>query len=117
MTFPVTKIKTRDAYGVTFSSPEDSDLTIRFKTNMSKKSVGGKMLTNSLSEVIYNDVNPVTVGTETVNDALSVRVRISGSTLSSDRISEVLSDIAGHLVTWDGEDVFIGFEPQTPPGA
>lgn len=116
MAFPVTKLKTSDPLGVTYSAPTEPDLTVRFKTVQSQKNVGGKTLTNFAHEIIINDANPVTVGSDTVNDQVSVRIRISGANESRARISEILAELAAKLVTWDGEDVFIGFEPVTAPG-
>lgn len=117
MAFPATKIKTRDAYGVTYSAPTDPELSVRFKTNVSTKSIGGVTLQNYLSELIINDLNEVAVGGSTANDPVSVRLRISGALESRARVAEMLAELALHLNTWESEDVFIGFEPNTAPGS
>lgn len=116
MALEVTAVKTRDMYGSTFAASTKPDLTVRFKTTSGLKSVSGVKLTNYLSELIYNDPNAVTIGADTVNDPVSVRLRISGSIESRARISEILVDIAANLVAWDGQDAFVGFEPTTVPG-
>lgn len=116
MTFPVTQVKTRDAYGLTYAAPSDPDYTVRFKTNISNKVLGGTQVPNYLNEIIVNDMNPITVGTGLVNDPISVRLRTSGTLLSRVRIAEVLTELANKLVTWETENVFLGFEPTTLPG-
>lgn len=116
MTFPVTQVKTRDAYGLTYASPSDPDFTIRFKTNVSNKVLGGSQIPNYLNEIIVNDMNSVTIGSGDVNDPVSVRVRTSGTLLSRTKIAEILTELADKLVTWEAENVFIGFEPTTLPG-
>jgi hypothetical protein len=117
MTFPVTKIKTRDSFGVTYSAPTDPELTVRFKTAVSSKSIGGISLQNYLSEIIMNDLHTVTVGSSTANDPISVRLRISGALESRTRVAEMLTELASRIATWESEDVFIGFEPTTAPGS
>lgn len=116
MTFPVTKVKTRDAYGLTYAAPSDPDFTVRFKTNVNNKVLGGVQVPNYLNEIIINDMNPVDVGSGTVNDPISIRVRTSGSLYSRTRIAEALIELAAKIPTWETEDVFIGFEPVTLPG-
>lgn len=116
MTFPVTKVKTRDQYGVTFSAPTEPGLTVRFKTTSSQKSIDGQSMVNHVSEVIVNDLNNVTVSGESVNDPISVRLRISGSVHSRARLTTILTELADRITTWDSEDAYIGFEPSTVPG-
>lgn len=117
MTFPVTQVKTRDAYGLTYAAPSEPDFTVRFKTNVSSKVLGGSQVQNYMTEIIVNDLNPVTVGSGTVNDPISVRLKTSGALESRVRIAEVLTELAAKITTWESENVFIGFEPTTPPGS
>jgi len=116
MTFPVTQLKNRDAQGVTFSAPSSPSLTVRFKTNVSGKVLSGHAVPNYLHEVIMNNLVPITVGSDSVNDPVSVRLRISGTLQSRTAISELLTELAARIATWDSENVYIGFEPSTAPG-
>jgi hypothetical protein len=109
-------IKTRDASGVTFASPSKPDLTVRFKTTQGIKSLGGVTVSNYLTEVIYNDLNPISIGSDTVNDPVSVRIRVSAGLASASRLSEIFTDIATNLAYWDTENAFKGFTPSTVPG-
>lgn len=111
----LTQLLNHNANGVTYANPADPDYTVRFKTTSSKKTVAGSILQNSVSEIIVNDSHNITVGSNSVTDNLSVRVRISGSLESRARLSEILASLAGQITTWDSENVFIGFEPTTVP--
>jgi len=48
-------------------------------------------------------------------DAVSVRIRTSGSPLSENSIGLMISALATLVPTWASEHVFIGFNPTTPP--
>lgn len=111
-----TKVFCRDATGVTFSDPSSvSGFSVRFKTASARKTIDGLLLQNSMTEIIVADTNQVTVGAKTVNDPLSIRVRVSGAVNSAARVKAILASIAGQLPTWGNEDVFLGFEPVTVP--
>jgi hypothetical protein len=109
-------IKTRDAMGVTFASPSKPDLTVRFKTTSGVKSLGGVTVSNYLTEIIYNDLNAISIGSDTVNDPVSVRLRVSAGLSSASRLSEIFADIAINLAHWESENAFKGFTPSTAPG-
>lgn len=109
------KVYSRQTNGVLFCDPLASDFTVRFKTTSAPKVVDGIRLTNVIREITSNDKNIVTVGDSTAGDACSVRIRTSGSTLSVPRLVQMLKDITAKVETWDGEDVFAGFDPVTPP--
>lgn len=110
-----TQVLTRDAYGVTYADPTNPDFSVRFKTTRSAKGLNGVNVDNYLTEVIVNDSNEITIGSTTANDLLSVRVRVSGSIESHDRVKEILTSIASQLDTWGSENVYLGFEPGTAP--
>ncbi len=112
---PNTQVLTRDAYGVTFADPASPDFTVRFKTSRSLKNLNGVSVDNYLCEIIVNDSNEVTLGSVTANDALSVRIRVSGSIESMDRLADILAAICGQTATWISENVLKGFEPSTVP--
>lgn len=110
-----TQVLTRDANGVTFANPADPDYRVRFKTTTSNKSLNGVSVPNYITEIIVNDTVGVTVGTISANDAVAVRVRVSGSIASIDRRKAILKSIAGQLSAWADENVLSGFEPVTAP--
>jgi hypothetical protein len=101
--------------GVTYADPLDPDFTVRFKTNSSGKSLNGLQTTNYATEIIVNDVHGITINGIGANDALSIRVRVSGSVASVDRLAEMLGAVASQLSTWASENVLVGFQPSTLP--
>jgi len=112
MTFQVQKT---DASGITLADPADPDLTVRFKFGKQQKVISGLSATNVVSEIIYNDLNTVTIGEESAVDAVSVRLRTSGAFESMARVSELLLSLAAQISTWNAEAVFKGFPPTTKP--
>lgn len=104
-----------DKTGSTFADPLDPDYTVRFKTNKTVKRVDGVSLDNYRSEIIINDLYPVTAGSSTVKDTISIRISVSGSDLSRDRQDEILNQLCAQVPTWSGENVFLGFRPVTVP--
>lgn len=111
----ITQLLSHDATGVTFADPIEPDFTVRFKTTRNTKSLNGVSVDNYLHEIIVNDTNPVTIGNTSANDALSVRVRISGSVNSQARLKEIVKSLAGQLPSWADENAMVGFEPVTLP--
>lgn len=110
-----TQVLTRDAYGVTYADPTDPDFTVRFKTTRAVKGLNGVNVDNYLTEIIANDNHTVTLGSVTAADPLSVRIRVSGSIESMDRLALILNSIAGQASTWVTENALLGFEPSTVP--
>lgn len=111
-----TKVFSRDSAGVTYSDPLSvTGFSVRFKTASARKTIDGLLLQNSATEIIIQDTNPVTVGDKTVNDPLSIRIRVSGAINSATRVKAILLAAAGQLPTWATEDVFLGYEPTTVP--
>lgn len=101
--------------GVTFCDPARPDFVVRFKTTSAQKVIDGMKVQNYITEITANDNNVVTVGTVNASDALSVRMRASGSLLSIPRLKQMLLDLAGNLDAWGDENVLIGFKPTTAP--
>jgi len=101
--------------GVTYALPEDPDCTVRFKTSSSPKTLDGKRVTNFVTEIMMNDLHPLTIGDDSVNDALSVRLRVSGSAESMDRLEEMVANLSSNLSDWMSENVLLGFRPTTAP--
>lgn len=101
--------------GVTYADSSDPDFTVRFKTTTSGKSLNGVQTTNYATEIIANDSHPVSINGVAAVDALSVRIRASGSIQSMSRLADILSGLAAKVPSWSSENVFVGFQPTTPP--
>lgn len=104
-----------DATGVTYAESTDPDYTVRFKNSHSNKSLSGINVQNNVTEIIINDLNDVTLGSDTVPEALSIRIKVSGSYQNKARKDALLSAVAAQLPIWASENVFEGFEPSTVP--
>jgi len=101
--------------GIVYASPTKPDLTCRFKFTNSIKTLNGVSVSNNLREIIYNDNNPVVIGDVSANEAISVRIRVSGSVHSSARVRQLLLSFAAQTAAWEGQHVFAGFQPTTLP--
>jgi len=101
--------------GVVYTDPAKMDLTVRFRNTSSKKTLNGVPVQNSMSEIIINDGNAVTVGGVAAVDAVSVRLRVSGALESSARITTLIIALASQMSTWNAEKCFQGFRPSTAP--
>lgn len=110
-----TQLYRRDATGITFSSPLAPEFSVRFKTSKKSKTLDGLKTENVATEIIVNDKNTISKDNATSDDLVSVRVRISGSVLSHDRLKTVVAGVAAQLSVWAEENVILGFEPTTPP--
>lgn len=106
---------TQDAFGVTYADPLDPDFTIRFKNTRATKNLNGVSTTNYVLELIVNDEEPVTINGVNANDALSVRLRVSGCFEATGRKVQILKSIGTQLLNWADENVLVGFEPTTTP--
>lgn len=104
-----------DATGKTYADPTDPDSTCRFKQTSAKKSLDGHSVTNQVTEVIYNELNEITIGSSTVSDPISVRVKVSASHHSEARVKEIISAFSGDSATWSTDGVWVGFTPTNPP--
>jgi len=102
--------------GVIYADPALPTLTSRFRNTTSNKTLNGVNVVNYLTEIIVNDQNEITVATGvTANDAVSVRLRVSGAAGSAARKAVLLHALADQINTWAGEHVFEGFNPTTAP--
>lgn len=108
-------VKSADNAGITYANPTKPDLTVRFKSSTNQKVLNGVSTANYSVEVIVNDNNSITVGGVAALDALSVRLRVSGSLASKNRLRQLLVSAAAQLGTWETENVFQGFRPTTAP--
>lgn len=112
MTFKVQKTENT---GIVYANPADPDNTVRLKHANQAKSLNGVSVTNQVTEVIVNDSADITVGGVNAVDALSIRVRISGSLQATARKKALLIALMSTLTTWSEEDVLKGFNPSSVP--
>lgn len=108
-------VKSRENNGVTYADPAKPDMTIRFRSSTIQKSLNGIQMPNYAVEIIANDNNSITVGSETCLDPISVRLRVSGAIQSKGRLRDIITSIAAQLGTWETENVMQGFAPTTAP--
>lgn len=108
-------VKSQDNAGVTYADPAKPDNTVRFRFSSTVKALNGVTVPNFATEIIVNDNNAVTIGDVSAQDALSIRVRVSGSLSSKTRLRNLLTSIAAQLGTWETENVMQGFRPATAP--
>lgn len=109
-----TKIQKIENTGVVYADPSDPGLSVRFKQTDQGKSLSGVPVTNHVTEIIINDDNTVAIGGQNAIDAVSVRIRVSGTAHSKARIRQLLA-IAAQSQQWSDEDVFQGYRPVTAP--
>lgn len=102
-----------DQFGVTYANPQDPDFQIRFKTTSARKSVDGISMQNYVSEVIITDNHKKDATAP--NEALSVRLRTSGSTENKDRLYKLIKFLAQNLDQFETDSVFYGFRPSVAP--
>lgn len=112
MTFKVQKTENT---GIVYAEPSDPDNTVRVKHSAQTKSLNGVQVTNQVTEVIVNDNFGITIGDTTAVDALSIRVRVSGSLQATARKKALLTALLASLANWQDEDVLSGFNPTTVP--
>lgn len=108
-------VKSQDSSGITYADPAKPDCTVRFRQSTVQKTLNGVQLPNYSADIIANDNNAITVGDVTAYDALSVRIRVSGSLLSKARLRDILTSLAAQMPTWETENVMQGFRPSTAP--
>jgi hypothetical protein len=109
------KVQKTENTGVVYAEPTDPDQTVRVKHAAQVKSLNNLQVTNQVTEVIVNDNYGVTIGDATAVDALSIRVRISGSLQATARKKALLMALLTTLDNWADEDVLSGFNPTTVP--
>jgi len=108
-------VKTQDSSGVTYADPASPASTCRFRFGTTSKVLNGISVANNASEIIINDNNAVTINGASALDALSIRIRVSGSQYSKTRLRNLLVSAAAQLAQWETENVFQGFRPTTAP--
>lgn len=108
-------VKSQENAGVTYADPAKPDTTVRFRFSSTVKQLNGVSVPNYATEIIVNDNNSITVGSVSAQDALSIRIRVSGTLLSKTRLRQLLTSAATQLGTWETENVMQGFRPATAP--
>lgn len=108
-------VKSQDNSGVTYADPAKPDCSIRFRSTTVQKTLNGQAVPNLATEIIVNDNNSVTIGGASAVDALSIRVRVSGTLESKTRLRNLLVSLAAQLGDWETENVMQGFRPTTAP--
>lgn len=108
-------VKSQDSTGITYADPAKPDMTVRFRFNTINKTLNGVVCPNYSTEIIANDNNSITVGGQAALDALSVRIRVSGTLASKARLRDILTSLAAQAATWETENVMQGFRPSTVP--
>lgn len=108
-------VKSQDNAGITYGDPAKPDNTVRFRFSSTVKNLNGVNATNYLTEIIANDNNSITIGGVSAQDALSVRIRISGTLESKARLRVLLTSLAAQVGQWETENVVQGFRPVTAP--
>lgn len=109
------KVLKSEATGVVYADPQKPDFQVRFKTTNGQKGLNGVTVQNYVAEIIYTDNNPVALGSVSAQDAVSVRLRVSGSQASEARLDVILKSLAAQLPEWVDENVFVGFAPESAP--
>jgi len=101
--------------GVVYADPAKPDMTVRFRNNTTPKTLNSVGTKNYLTEIIYNDGNNVTIGGIAAVDAISVRLRVSGTAESAARLAVILHSLAQQIDAWTTQKVFSGFPPTSAP--
>lgn len=115
MTATTLSIKSQDSAGITYADPSNPALQLRFRFSSVNKTLNGVVTPNLATELIFTDNNSITVGGVSALDALSVRLRVSGSLASKGRLRDILTSMAAQVGTWETENVMQGFRPTTAP--
>lgn len=97
MTQRILRAIASDINGVTFADPSDVNATTRTRTVRTNKTVENQRVTNVRNEFIVNRPGTLIIGDDTVTEALSVRVTISGSTLSETSLISMWEDTKANV--------------------
>lgn len=115
MATEATQLRSQLPEGPIYADPLKPDFTVRFKTTSAAKSLNGVRTENYITEIILNDSNSVTIGNVNAIDAVSVRLRVSGSAQSMTRVKAIVDNLGTQLAEWTDEKVLLGFNPTTAP--
>lgn len=93
MTQRIMRYLSADQRSFTFADPLNSRHTLRVIVDRADKTMNGIKLQNVNSQFIVNAMNPVVSGDNIANDAISLRLSISGSTASKAIIAQKWADL------------------------
>lgn len=96
---------------IRFAAADAITHTLRVIVGTAPKSSGKVALTNVRAEFIELYPMPVTQGTESGTDVVSVRTVVSGSTLSEENIKVALAQHQANVASAVANDVLKGFVP------
>lgn len=106
----------QDSTGVTYANPAKPDQTVRFQNTTSQKTLNGVSVPNYRTELIYNEQNSIEVATDVyAADAISVRLSVSGASMSATQLGVLILSLAAQLSAWNTQHVFAGFPPTSAP--
>lgn len=109
------KVQKTENTGIVYADPANPDHTVRVKHTQAAKVIAGLQVVNQITEIIVNEDYSYTIGSATVVDPLSIRIRISGSQGATARKKALLVAARATLDAWEDEDVLLGFNPTTVP--
>lgn len=111
-----TQLYHTDTFGSTFVDPAKPTFSVRFKTTKNRKAIAGESVDNYVTEIIINDNNSVELcSSECGSEAVSVRLKVSGSNLSQPRLKAIVESMSAQVANWIDENVLLGFQPTTVP--
>lgn len=97
MTQRTLRYLTADQRSFTFADPSNARNTLRVIVDRSDKTMNGIKLQNVSSQFISNKQGRVVDGDNVANDALSLRLSISGSTASASEIAQMWADLKANV--------------------
>lgn len=100
---------------VTFADPNNVNATTRVRVARAQKTVESQRLTNVRTEVIVNQPHAVVIGDDTVTEQLSLRLTVSGSTLSEAQLLQMWKDLKVNFESIIAAKTLTGFVPFTVP--
>lgn len=100
---------------VTFADSNNVNATTRVRVARAQKTVESQRLTNVRTEVIVNQPNAVVIGDDTVTEQLSIRLTVSGSTLSKAQLVQMWKDLKVNFESIIAANTLAGFVPFDVP--
>lgn len=100
---------------VTFADSNNVNATTRVRVARAQKTVESQRLTNVRTEVIVNQPNAVVIGDDTVTEQLSLRLTVSGSTLSEAQLVQMWKDLKVNFESIIAAKTLSGFVPFDVP--
>lgn len=96
-----------------YASPADINHTLRVAVGTSQKTAGAVALTNNRLEFIESLQAPVTQGTDTAKETVSIRIVASGSTSNEALIKAAVTQSFANFTAIMNDKGLLGFTPVT----